>query len=158
MEKIARNKAYSAFSQLYDLEPMSYYKEEYLHTGLSLFCISISQFYLSAGLHRNDDYNKWRDGWKYTCKLLEEGNVSKYQISRLKNITKILCEARELHETEILSDAEFLTTIQTVKAALMQKFGAVKKAYLKNKVAQKELDKKNLQELRAKIATLQNEN
>ncbi|SHL52303.1 hypothetical protein SAMN05444360_102179 [Chryseobacterium carnipullorum] len=141
------------FNELIGLEPLNNWKEEYLYTGLAEFCMKIGRF-----LCYEDDWNSWRISWKYTYKLLEDNAVSPYQISRLKTITKTFCEAVELRETEILSLAEFMQMFYQVKQILLQKFEAIKKAHLKNKVIEKRLGKSSLMSLRAKIATLQNEN
>jgi len=141
------------FNELMNIEPLKNWKEEYIYTGLADFCMKIGRF-----LPHNDDWQQWRNAWKYTYNLLQDNAVSQYQISRLKTITKVFCEAVELRETEILSEDEFIEMFQKVKQTLLLKFDAIKKSHLKSKLIEKRLRKNSLMSLRAKIATLQNEN
>ncbi|MFP3593964.1 hypothetical protein [Chryseobacterium sp. SIMBA_038] len=121
---------------------------------LMLYCINLNLDPYAVKLIERESYNEFDTAKNYFIKALDESMVSKYQKTTIINITNILCEAKILRDVGELSAEEFVQIFLTVRTKILQKFLTVQNNYLKGFG----ITKNSLYKLRARVATLQNEN
>lgn len=121
---------------------------------LRTLCIDLNFHAYNRELIQEDDYREFNKTQEYAINALKSELVSNYQITSIINITSILCEAKLLHDIGLLSNDEFVSIFISVRLKIFQKFSSIKNNYLKSFG----ITKNSLSKLRAKLATLQNEN
>lgn len=113
---------------------------------------------LSNKLVSSEEFKEFKGLESYAYDALRSGCISDYQLKQFCKLTEILTEAKILREVGGITNSEFIDIFLQIFHSLAQKYNAFKKTYLKNRIKDKGLNSRSPQALRAKLATIQNEN
>ncbi len=114
--------------------------------------------YFGSKLITNQEFKEFKEVEQYAYEAFKNSNISKYQLNSFCNATEILSDAKLLREVGGISNTEFTEIFLQVRAKLFRMYASIKKTYLKKQVKEKSISNKTIQNLRARVATLQNEN
>lgn len=147
-------------SRLKDIKPISPdLKDLFFIYNFSVFNSALQIWpYIGNKLITREEYKAFQDVEEYAYRAFSDSSVSKYQLNSFCNATEILSDAKLLREVGGISNVEFTEIFLQVRYKLFRMYSTIKKAYLKKQITEKQISAKTIQNLRARVATLQNEN
>lgn len=129
-----------------------------LSIKVSVFNMDIKLYSLDKNLVSRTEYDEFADVEEYSFLAIKDSKISQSNLRSISNVSEILFDAKLLKETKRITLDEFNEIFMAARIKLFRVYSSIKKSYASNQKKEKPIPLKSLQNIRARVATLNNEN
>ncbi|GEM_PF-4546343 len=153
---IVKNGKQTEFSELDGIKPMSAYSKDCQAIGLFKFLLKFDD--IAEKSYTTENLVTYRKLKHFVTRSISDRTVSSYQVSCLSKITTVIYEAKSMNEAGLLCDNEFTDILDLVLVKILNRFEIIKKQCMKAEISKNNFNPNSINSLRAKVASLSDEN